>query len=372
MEQKHVKHGRNPKSHMSRNFKYSTMKKTVLVMVIAAIMLMISCKNGALKITNANDLIKEFKENPTSALAKYKGQTVEFVGTFDVNIDEDAPLFLVDSGWRVNKSVRVFINYNKDSLKRKKIFPYLHETYFYNENTQEIYTDEKMNEIAMSVLTHTDRTTNRSNEIYDILSGAEISIKSAINCKYYPIDTLAYVKTKELKVDANNSGFFYPFDTVIASDPDVKANKIHRCDSAYENVIDKVTLNGKIKDIKFTKTNAGDDVMVIQLENPEITNKERVFDFNTLPVLDYISAKKAVQEKLISVSSISPNWIYYKVNDPNGADLMIGGGYNSKVVRKVSPSERFEIVGDNVTYWSVIFENGTTGNIEKTKVIKFE
>jgi len=381
MEQQHVKHGRHPKSHMSRNNNYLKMKRTWLVMVIAATLLMTSCKNGELKVTNANDLINEFKENHITALAKYKGQTVEFVGTFGLNSNEDdATFYLLDSGIRINNGVRVVSNYNKDILKKNSLTPYIDEKYFYNENSKEIYTDEVMKQIAKSVLTNSDQTKNNTTDIYKYLTSVEGSIFNAMNCKNYPIDTLAYLQTKEIKIDKDGKGFFYPMDTTISTDypdlktiaNDIKTNKIHRCDSLYEAVIDRVTLKGKIKEITFTKTNVGDDVMVIQLENSEITNKEKIFDFNKLPVLDYTAAQKAIQEKMKAVSLISPDWKYYKVNDPNGADLLnpVERGY--PVIRKVMPSERFEITADGTTFWNVKFEDGTTGMIEKGKVAKYK
>jgi len=361
------------------------MKKSAILMVVIAIQLLASCKNGTLKITNANDLINEFKENQVSALAKYKGQTVEFVGTFNnisgSNTDGTYPLIMIDSSLKINSQVRIFSSINKEYLIKNQILPYLSEKYFYNETNKAIYTDESMKELAKSALTNSDQTTdNNMGDMYDMLVRVDESIKVAMNCKNYPVDTNAYLTTREIKIDKDGNGFFYPMDTEINVSykslasivNDIKANKIHKCDTSAETVIDKITLKGKIKDISFTKTNGGDDVMVIEIDNPEIVSKERVLDLNKLPALNFTGAQNALQEKIKSMKNLNSNWKYYKVNDQSGADLtqVVDGQY--KVTRKVLPTEKFEIISQDESSVQVKFENGSVGHIEKSKVIKFE
>ena len=357
------------------------MKKQLIRLLTLVSVCLCSCKNDAIKITNVNDLIKEFNENSLTTIAKYKGQIVEFTGTFKPYSEGgNFSLLGLDENMKINDQVRIVSNYNKDSLKRNSIFPYLEEKYFYDENTKEIYTDETMKEIASSVLTNSDQTTNNDNkDIYTKLEKVNADISKAIKSKNYDIDTAKYLQSNEIVMNEGN-GFYYAMDSEIKTNypdliniqNDIKSNKIHICDTVQQTVVDKVIMRGKIKDITSAKTNSGQSVIVITLDNAEIVNKERVFDFSKLPILNYTAGQTTLNEKIKSIHAISPNSKYYKVNDPNGADLMVRAGNGYKSSRTVLPNERFEIVGDQETFWSVKFEDGTMGSIDKTKVIKFE
>lgn len=298
---------REKQKHIMNN-KFSTIVSMFLLLLLGS-----GCKDSAIKIYNVKDFMSEFADNNATATAKYKGQTVEFIGSFSDM--ENFPFLCYDTSLKTcNSAVQIFCDYNADSLKRNSIYHYLHEVYFYNTNTKEIYTNEAMNQIAKSVLTNSDRTTNTDNhDIYGKLDKVADAIHKAIKSKNSPIDTPLYLRSKEIQMNEGN-GFFYPMDTEInISYPDLKAiandirgNKIHRCDSLRETIIDKVTLRGKIKDISIAQNGAGENVIVIHLEKVEIRNKERIFDFNTLPILDYMAGQKALEEKISGIHLITP------------------------------------------------------------------
>jgi hypothetical protein len=218
---------------------------------------------------------------------------------------------------------------------------------------------------------------------WDIDEGVEVSGKYKISKFYSSENERGYVGMRHLTWTIN---FFNQYSEFWDEDNSMYLSY----DWNHPNSKKKLILEGESKHfpMKFEKNVDGNKLVETywkdeNTEDEMIESNEKAMETEVFPDAAFLPSSKVpviprkplvateeVEEEVTMVEKATETDKYFKIQDPDGYTNMRDAPGGS-IIRRVLPNEKFKVSGLSGKYKVVKFDNGETGYIHNSRVVKY-